>query len=274
MLKLISLLSLTLIAADAHSQNIYSALRLNEQREYKTSKPIKIIETNIFYTSTGKEVHKNIKTFDGAGMILTETRFDEEGSLTARLSYTNDTTNKITLTRVFERWNRFGSSRETAFYEYDSNHFLTRITDKNAMGNVLRRSEIVNNEKGDPTALTLFDGNGNSFGTETALYFYERNKVLTTAHSGDGTPLSSDTITISFKNASLFPGPTDSFNEKGDRVSWLSKNLDGKETLFEEEYVYDKFGNCTENRIFKVTVKANGKHKREIDRIFKKEYFY
>jgi hypothetical protein len=42
--------------------------------------------------------------------------------------------------------------------------------------------------------------------------------------------------------------------------------LNGTATEFEEEYLYDSFGNCTENRIYKVTVKGNGRIKREIDR--------
>ena len=50
--------------------------------------------------------------------------------------------------------------------------------------------------------------------------------------------------------------------------------MNGTETIFEEEYTYDSFGNCTENKIFKVTAKGNGKRKRENDRIFRKEYFY
>jgi hypothetical protein len=42
----------------------------------------------------------------------------------------------------------------------------------------------------------------------------------------------------------------------------------------EEEYIYDVYGNCTENKIYKVTVKKNGKETRKIDKIFKKKYTY
>jgi hypothetical protein len=134
--KLTVLFYFTFFSAIASSQNIYSALQLNENRDYKTARPKKIVETNTFYNSSGKQVDKNVKTFDEAGMLLTEERFDESGNLKAKLTYTNDTANKLKLTRTFERWTQFGYSKETAFYTYDSNYNLTGITDKDASGNI------------------------------------------------------------------------------------------------------------------------------------------
>jgi hypothetical protein len=46
--------------------------------------------------------------------------------------------------------------------------------------------------------------------------------------------------------------------------------LNGSETIFEEEYIYDSFGNCTENRIYKVTVKGNGKRKERMTEYLRK----
>ncbi|MEO6455374.1 MAG: hypothetical protein ABIN97_14940, partial [Ginsengibacter sp.] len=60
---------LTIISNLANSQNIYSALQLNQDREYRTKKPKKIIETNTFYNTNGTQVDKNVKTFDEAGML-------------------------------------------------------------------------------------------------------------------------------------------------------------------------------------------------------------
>jgi hypothetical protein len=37
--------------------------------------------------------------------------------------------------------------------------------------------------------------------------------------------------------------------------------MNGTRTIFEEEATYDSFGNCTENKIFKVTIKATLKRK-------------
>jgi hypothetical protein len=274
MFKLITLFVAVLFGGITNSQNIFSALHLNEEREYKTVRPKKIVETNTFFNSSGKQVDKNIKTFDDAGMLLTEERYDESRTLKARLTYTNDTINKLKLTRTFERWTSLGYSKETAFYSYDSNKFLIGTIDRDASGNVIRQTNLVCNDKGHPIELSLFDGNGNSFGKEIATYLYEKNRVVTSVISNDGRILSSDTIKISFKGASLFPSDKELYNSNGDLVIWTRRNLDRTETIFEEEYTYDNFGNCTENKIYEVTVKGNGKRKREKDRIFKKEYTY
>ena len=274
MCKLTILFLLTLISGLVKSQNIYSALQLNAEREYKTKRPKKIVETNTFFNSNGKQVDKTFKTFDEAGMLLTEERYDDNGTLKARLTYTNDTARRIKLTRVFERWTQFGYSKETAFYSYDTNFILTGTTDKDANGNVIRQTNLVSNETGHPIELSLFDGNGNSFGKETATYLYDRNKVVTSVVSNEGRVLSSDTGKISFTQSSKFPGENEVYNVNGDLTNWTRRNMNGPETIFEEEYTYDSFGNCTENKIFKVTIKGNGKRKREDDRIFRKEYSY
>lgn len=264
----------TIISNLANSQNIYSALQLNQDREYKTKKPKKIVETNTFYNTSGTQVDKNVKAFDEAGMLLIEERYDESGTLKAKLTYTNDTINRIKLTRIFERWNQFGFSKETAFYNYDANHFLINTTDKDANGNIIRRSDLVCNDEGHPIQLSLFDGNGNSSGKEIATYLYDMNKVATSVVSNDDRTLSSDTIKISFKTASLFPNDRETYNGNGDLVNWTSKNFKGEETIYEEEYSYDNFGNCIESRIYKLTIKRNRNKRRDIDRIFKKAFTY
>jgi hypothetical protein len=271
---MILLFGLTVLNVFARSQNLYSALHLNEDREYKTRKPKTIIEINTFYNGSGKQVDKNVKTFDEPGMLVTEERFDESGKLEARLTYTNDTANKLKLTRTFERWSQLGYSKETAFYTYDSNHHLVGITDKDANGNVIQQTNVIVNEKGHPIQLALFDGRGNTFGKETASYLYDRNRAVTSVLANDERTLSTDTIKINFLNASTFPGDKETYNSSGDLTNWTRRNLNGSETIFEEEYLYDSFGNCTENRIYKVTVKSNGKRNREIDRVFKKQYTY
>jgi hypothetical protein len=272
--KLTILFCLAFISVVASSQNIYSALQLNENRDYKTARPKKIVETNTFYNSTGKQVDKNVKTFDEAGMLLTEERFDESGNLKAKLTYINDTANKLKLTRIFERWTQLGYSKETAFYTYDSNHNLTGITDKDANGSILRLVNLAVNEKGHPIELALFDGNGNSFGKENASYLYDKNRVITSVVANDGRILSTDTIKISFLKAFMFLSDSETYNSNGDITKSTRRNLNGTVTEFEQEYSYDSYGNCTENRIYKLTVKGNGKLKREVDRVFKKQYTY
>jgi len=274
MRKLKILFLLTLLSGLVNSQNIYTALQLNQEREYKTVRPKKIVETNTFYNTSGKQVDKKINIFDEAGILLTEERYNEDGNITARITYTNDTTNRLKLTRIFESWNKPGYSKETAFYSYDTNKFLIGTTDKDANGNVIRQSDIICNDKGHPIELSLFDRNGNSFGKEIATYLYDRNKAVTSVISNDGRILSTDTIKISFIKASLFPADTEIYNSNGDLTNWISKSFIGTETIFEEEYVYDNLGNCIENKIYKVTFKNNGNRKREIDRVFKKKYYY
>jgi hypothetical protein len=274
MQRLIILFCLTFLSSVGSSQNIYSALQLNENKDYKTARPKKIVEMNTFYNSSGKEADKNVKTFDEVGMLLIEERFDGNGNLEAKLTYTNDTANRLKLTRIFERWTQLGYSKETAFYTYDSNHNLTGLTDKDPDGNIIRKTNLVINEKGHPIELSLFDGNGNSFGKENASYIYDKNRAITSVIANDGSVLSTDTIKISFLKASTFPSDGETYNSNGDLTNWTRKNLNGTVTEFEEEYSYDSFGNCTENRIYKVTTKGNGKRKRELDRVFKIQYTY
>src|SRR5258707_1165259 len=128
MSKFIALLSLLFLHGYTHAQNIYSALHLNEEREYKTVRPKKIIEKFTFYNSSSTEIQKNVKLFDDAGLVVEEDRFDESENLTGRITYTNDTVNRIVLTRTMERWGSFGYEKETAFYDYDTGKHLIRVT--------------------------------------------------------------------------------------------------------------------------------------------------
>jgi hypothetical protein len=274
MLKLRILFLFITFSGIASSQNIFSALHLNEEREYKTKRPKKIVETNVFHNSSGKQIDKNVNFFDDAGMLLKEERYNEEGTLTARLTYSNDTVNRLKFSRTFERWNIRGYSNETAFYYYDSSKFLVRVLDGNENGKVYQTTEIMCNERGLPIQLTLFDGNGSPFGKEVATYSYEKNRAYTSVISNDGRVLSNDSMTIRFIKTNSLSDSTGTYNANGDLLVLESTNLDGTRTVYEEEYEYDKWGNCIENKIYEVISKKKGKRKRKIDRVFKKEYTY
>jgi|GEM_PF-686336 len=267
------LLSLTLCTA-VKSQNIYSALQLNVNNEYKTKKPLKIIETNSFYSSVGKRTSKNVKIFDAFGMLINEERFDEDNNLIARLTYTNDIVRRLKLSRTFERWTKFGANKETAFYNYDTKGYLIEIVDKDAGDNMIRTSRIICNDKGFPLELSLYDGNNKNFGKEIAEYLYDKNKVVTSVISNDGRTISADTIKFHFYNPNPINNHSSTDNLNGDMTRWESTNFDGSKTLYESEYTYDKDGNCTDEIIYKVTIKSNGKKKREINRGFRKQYTY
>ena len=255
-------------------ENIFSVLHLNKERDYSAAKPKKIIEAFVFYSPNGAHSEKHIKIFDNAGMLLTEDRFDESGTVTTRLSFTNDTAKHLIKAMVLERWNSFGNSNEKKIYTYDANNFLIRTEDETINGKTFNRSEIKNNAKGDPIEIAGFDGDGNSFGKEIAIYFYDQNKVQTSVISSLGKIISVDTIKISFKKTAFARDTEETFNDKGDITSYISKSANGTLTTYKEEYQYDLAGNCTENKIYETSTKPNGKQKLRLVRVYKKEYFY
>jgi len=273
MKKLSIILILTLFSVYAVSQtSILSVLRLNQEREYKTKIPKKIVETNIFYNSDGKQVDKNTKTFDDNGMLMVEERRDEMGNLNTKLTYAIDTISGHKLSRTLERLYSWGEySKVTAYFSYDENNLLVKWTDVDDDGKIKFVSSISYNMDGDPIEISLIDGNGNSYGKETAVYSYNRNEVITKVFSDKNIELSKNTSTINFSKAYLFKKDGCIYNEQGDIIK--SIDISGK-TGYEYEYTYDIYGNCIEQKIYKVNFKKNGKEKRQIDRIFIKEYTY
>lgn len=271
--KMITILLLVCSTTSGRSQNIYSALHLNEEREYKTKRPKTINQTNIFYSVSGKKTDKSTKTFDDAGMILTEDRFNEEGEPISRIVYENDTTKRIIVSQTFTSTTGYGLKYQQSFFTYDSNSFLIHITKKDGKGNIFEQIELVNDKKGHPVKLSGYHGDGSFYGEEVASYLYETNKAVTSVLK-DGSVLSTDTIEINFNNSHLYPSEGSVYNDKGDAIRYASKNLDGTKTQFEVEYFYDSFGNCTEERIYKVYTTQRGKPKKDLDRVFRKTYTY
>lgn len=273
MLKFIPLLLLTLSAFVAKAQNIYTAWHLNENTDYKYGKPLVIVETNTFYAGDEKKIDKNLKTFDNAGMLLKEERFDEKGQLEARLTYVNDTLKHIILKRVIERWTNRNNTRATAVYTYDNNNFLTRITDVDDFGNPMWVYEYVNNDKGDPVEMYTYNGNGSSYGVEKADYYYDKDTAITAVYSKDGRKLSTSTLKLNHKKTDTVTGKSN-YNEHGDVLSYRSVNFMGVETLYEIDYLYDSVGNCIDEMTYEVTVKRNGKKKRTPSMRFQKQITY
>jgi antitoxin component YwqK of YwqJK toxin-antitoxin module len=87
----ITLSILLLNCANLSAQNIFTALHLNQNTEYKYGKPSQITEKKIFFSSSGKKVEKAIKKYVKSGMLVSEERFDEQGKLVEKLTYKNDT---------------------------------------------------------------------------------------------------------------------------------------------------------------------------------------
>jgi len=256
-LLLITVLLTSISTTRTYCQNIYSALQHNRDEAIKEKVPTEVIEENIFYNSSGKEVKKNKKKLNSRKKVLTEERYSQDGKLEARLTYTYDSSGLHSLTRKFERWTNFGYTSETAFYEYDSNWYLIKVIDKTDKGKIIQETVLTNNDKGNPTRLELFDGNGNIYGTELATYDYSLNKAYTQVQDSRGNPLSRDTLTIKFE---IREEGSSKYNDKGDVV---------ESSKYFYEYEYDEFGNWTTMKILK-----NVKGKKKNDRVFKRKLKY
>lgn len=276
--KLISILILTVLFGQVQSQNlsIIDALHLNEELDYQTRKPTRIIERNTSFDLNDKEKNdKTIKHFDGAGLLLSYEFYGDNDSLFARVTYVNDTVNRTKLSRVLEVWARNGLHQETSIYTYKASNILEGTTDLDANGNVIRRTKIICNDKGHPIELSLLDGNGKLFNKERATYFYNTNKVLRTVETSDGIILNSeDSSKISLKYQSNFPNKDEVFNSNGDLVRWKGKNFIDKDMDYEREYVYDESGNWIESKIFQLTSGTDGKPLRKIRQIARREFIY
>lgn len=247
----------SLTITQTFSQNIYSALQHNRDEAIKGKVPVEIIEENIFYNSSGKEIRKNKKRLNSKRKVLLEERFSPAGKLEARLTYAYNSSGLRSLTRKFERWTNFGYSSETAFYEYDSNWYLVRVIDKAAGGSTIQETVLTNDVKGNPIELALFDGNGNIYGIELATYDYDANKAYTEVRDSKDRSLSHDTLTIKSQMSS---NPTFKYNDNGDVI---------ESPKYFYEYEYDEFGNWTTMKIFK-----NVSDKKKIDRVFKRRFKY
>lgn len=274
MQRSITLFLLVLIAGAAQGQNIFSALHLNEEREYKTKRPKKIVEVKTSFSPTGPKTGKSIMVFDDAGMLLTEEHFDENGTRTARLTRKNDTINRRCLENKFERWARTGYGEEITIYSYDANHFLIGVTDKDGRGRISRVSKIVNDDKGHPVQLTLYDGLGGLYGKETATYFYDRNSVVTAVLGNDDNLIATDTASISFRDAHLYPKEGNLYNEHDDATKWVSRQFDGEMAVFEAEYIYDASGNCIDAVTYKLEPMRGGKSKKKKYGRLERQYTY
>jgi len=272
MLKYLTL-ALLLFTINSYSQNIYSALHLNDERYYKAVHPQKITETNFNYTSNGKEIETQIQTFDIAGMIIKEEDFDESEKLIKRLTFINDTTKHSIIEIILERWNSFGNTTQFDYYSYDTSNFLVGIENKNIHGTIFSSWKIINNEVGNPIEISGFDANGNSYGQETATYLYDMNRVVTHVISNNGQIISTDTLKIKFKK-NEHDDKEDIYNDKGDITRYLSKNLNGTKTSFQINYTYDTAGNCINEEKYIVTMKSNGKQKLKLKSTSQKEYLY
>lgn len=260
----------------AQNLSIIDALHLNEELDYRTRKPVRIVENNISFNINDKEINdKIIKTFDQAGMLLTFEFFDGNDNLFAKATYSNDTLHRIKLSQTLEVWNKNGSSKVTSLYAYDSNYCLKEANDFDDDGRITRKRSIVCNDKRHPIELSLLDNTGKLFAREKATYFYTTNKVIRTLETHDGQIVNDDDSSkISLKNESSYQCDDETYNSWGDKIRWKGKGFFDKDLIYEREYVYDNFGNWTESKIFLLTVLKDGQPHKKIKSIINREFTY
>lgn len=261
---------------EAQRLTFIDALQLNEELDYRHKRPIKIVETNLSYSIVGKEIRdKIIKTFDKAGLLSTFEFYTDNDSLIARVSYVNDTLNRLKLSRVYEVRGRNGVMRETSKYGYDNRNFLTGNLDLDNNGNFIRKTTIVCNEKGNPIEVSLLDSNNKLIAKETATYFYSTNKVIRSVEMSDIPVINNkDSLKISMKYENRYPSVDEIYNSYGDKIKWKENSFIDSKMYYEREFNYDNYGNWIDSKIYLVRFRKNGELYKELKSIISREITY
>lgn len=250
--------------------SIYTILHLNEKDyNYKTKVPKEVHETRKSYNSDKTYTVKTIKYYDISGMLEREDRFSSDDKLESFFTYVNDTINRIKLSRTYTHLGKYTKKQETAEYIY-SNRQLIKVIDKDKNQNIYFTTEIRNDSKGNPIVIYGYNSKGNLYGRETADYNYENNTVTTSVFSNDSKLLSTKVNWITFEKTKK----ECIYNENEDLIKWKYISLDNEETLYEAEYKYDKFDNIVEEKIYKISLKPDGKRDIKIDKNNKRKYKY
>lgn len=258
----------SIFCSTAFAQNMTTLLNLNEKKYFNGTAPKMKIELMTIYLRNEEKTRKTIQTFDAAGMLLKEERFEKNGVISERITYDNDTVNRLKLGRTFERWLANGTvTIDTIYFYYDKRGFLVGTIDKDKFGDITRYSKVICNEKGDPVEIALFAGNGNPYGKETAEYFYDRNTVVTTVTGPHRNIISMDSFTIRKSKDTTT-------KEDSGSVDWSITTSSGKKHYLDEEIVYDEKGNVLKLEVYAVTENKKGrKSKTKVMKVIT-EYFY
>lgn len=252
-----TLIIIILFFAHSYSkaQNIYSFLHSNDAYEVSQKKAIKKIEEKtIFYNVNSIEKRKEIIYLNRKFRVTKEERYngDEELIFKREVDFKSDTleiknitTHKIPL---------LGNEITINHYIYDANNFLIGTKKYNTKNQLIEIVKIENNERGNPIALVINDG---EFGIEKATYDYNNNSYSTFVYNAKG-----ELVSSSLYNTLNYQKPThdNAFNEYGDMVS---------SQMFLFEYKYDQYGNWTKQTRYKKV--GNNKI---LDAEFKRKIFY
>lgn len=235
------LLALIFVNFNIYSQSILTALNFGKTDNFISNKLVSETVTNItFCNSKGIKKAKNITQFNNKNKVTLELRYDENGDLKQRLTRMYDSIGTRSIARKFENWHPLlGHTVEITSYEYDINGFLTKVIDKNQNGNIIRQTNIINNEKGYPIELNDLVTNG-ILGKETAEYDYDKNEVTIKYFNKLGELVNSQNSKIESSKSQ----PGDILNEYGDII---------QSAKYKVEIKYDKFGNWVKKSFFNIT---------------------
>lgn len=214
-----------------YSQSILTALNFGKKKEFNSEKLVLETTTQTtFYNTNSIEKKKDVTIYNEKNRVTSELRYDESGKLKQRLTRIYDSTGIRSLARKFENWHpSLGYFYETAFHGYDEKGFLNSVIEKDQNNKIIRQTNIINNDNGNPTELTVLVENQIQ-GKETAEYNYEQNEVTIKYFNKNGELVNSETSKIEFSRSK----PGDIVNEYGDVI---------KSAKFEMKIKYDKFGN-------------------------------
>lgn len=228
-----------------YSQSMLSALNFRENKDFHSTKLVSETTTlTTFYNSNNTIEHtKEITSYNFQNSEITELRYDNDNNLKQRLIRMYDSTGTRCIGRKFENWHRYiGHTVEIASYNFDSKGYLIGITDRDQNGNIFRKTDILNNEKGDPIELIGYVKDKIA-GKEKSRYNYEKNEVMIEYYNSNDELISSQTSRIDYSKIN----PGDIVNEYGDII---------KSAFYEEEIKYDKFGNWVKKKYSEI---KNGK---------------
>ncbi|KOP38091.1 hypothetical protein DBB36_11645 [Flavobacterium sp. WLB] len=215
-----------------YSQSTLSALNFRKNDNFHSPKLVSETTTyTTFYNSNNTIEHtKEITSYNSQNNEITELRYDNDDNLKQRLIRIYDSTGTQCIGRKLENWHRYlGHTVETASYNFDSNGYLINVTDKDQNGNIFRKTDITNNEKGDPLELIGYLKD-KIVGVEKSKYDYEKNEVTIEYYNSNDELISSQTTIIDSHKINS----ENIVNEYGDIV---------KSPTYEMEIKYDKFGN-------------------------------
>lgn len=228
-----------------YSQSTLSALNFRINDNFHSTKLVSQTTTNTtFYNSNNTIEHtKEITSYNSQNSEITELRYDNENNLKQRLIRMYDSTGIRCIGRKFENWHKYvGHTIEIASYNFDSKGYLINITDKDQNGNIFKKTDITNNEKGDPVEVMGYIKD-KIVGIEKSKYDYEKNEVTIEYYNNNNELITTQTNIIDRYKIN----PENVINEYGDII---------KSPTYEMEIKYDKFGNWIKKKYSEI---KNGK---------------